>query len=126
MIEFTVPGNPCPKPRMTRRDKWMQRPCVMKYRKFCTDVVGAYIDACRKAGVRQRTYPINTLSITFGWEGSLNVADLSNCVKSVEDALNGYAWPDDTMQYVRKYESVRARSVPKGSGYTQVQIMECE
>lgn len=25
---------PCPKPRMTRRDKWAKRPSVMKYREF--------------------------------------------------------------------------------------------
>lgn len=28
------PIEPCPKPRMTRRDKWKKRPCVMKYRAF--------------------------------------------------------------------------------------------
>lgn len=26
---------PCPKPRMTRADKWKQRPAVMRYRAFC-------------------------------------------------------------------------------------------
>jgi len=31
-IEFTVPGVPVGKPRMTRRDKWKKRPCVMRYR----------------------------------------------------------------------------------------------
>lgn len=25
---------PVPKPRMTRRDKWRKRPCVMRYRRF--------------------------------------------------------------------------------------------
>jgi len=25
---------PCAKPRMTQRDKWMKRPCVLKYRAF--------------------------------------------------------------------------------------------
>lgn len=27
--------NPVAKPRMTRRDKWAQRPAVMRYRMFC-------------------------------------------------------------------------------------------
>lgn len=26
---------PCPKPRMTRRDKWQKRNCVLRYRAFC-------------------------------------------------------------------------------------------
>lgn len=34
---------PCPKPRMTQRDKWKKRPCVMKYR--------AFKDKCRLFGV---------------------------------------------------------------------------
>lgn len=25
---------PCPKPRMTQRDKWQKRPCVLRYRAF--------------------------------------------------------------------------------------------
>ena len=30
--------NPVAKPRMTRSDKWKQRPCVMKYRAFADEV----------------------------------------------------------------------------------------
>ncbi len=37
------PIDPCPKPRMTRRDKWAKRPCVMRYRQFK--------DECRARGV---------------------------------------------------------------------------
>lgn len=33
-IEFTVHHKPMGAPRMTRRDKWLQRPCVMAYREF--------------------------------------------------------------------------------------------
>lgn len=29
---------PCPKPRMTRRDKWAERPAVMRYRAFCDEL----------------------------------------------------------------------------------------
>lgn len=31
-VKFTIPGNPVGKPRMTQRDKWAKRPCVMRYR----------------------------------------------------------------------------------------------
>jgi Holliday junction resolvase RusA-like endonuclease len=40
-ISFVVPGVPIGKPRMTQRDKWMKRPCVLRYR--------AYADAIRRA-----------------------------------------------------------------------------
>ena len=39
MKVFEVMGTPVGKPRMTRRDKWKQRPCVMTYR--------AWADAAR-------------------------------------------------------------------------------
>ena len=31
---ITVPGAPCAKPRMTRRDKWQRRACVLRYRSW--------------------------------------------------------------------------------------------
>ena len=40
-ITTIIPGVPIGKPRMTRRDKWKQRPCVMRYR--------AWADAARAA-----------------------------------------------------------------------------
>ena len=30
--------NPIGKPRMTRRDKWAQRPCVLRYRAFADEL----------------------------------------------------------------------------------------
>lgn len=33
-IVFTIEGDPVPKPRMTRSDKWKKRPCVMRYREW--------------------------------------------------------------------------------------------
>ena len=32
------PITPVPKPRMTQRDKWKKRPCVLRYRAFCDEV----------------------------------------------------------------------------------------
>lgn len=31
---FTIPGEPIGKPRMTQRDKWAKRPCVLRYREW--------------------------------------------------------------------------------------------
>ena len=35
-IEFNI--KPCPKPRMTRADKWKKRPIVLKYWDFCNEL----------------------------------------------------------------------------------------
>lgn len=45
---------PCPKPRMTRSDKWKKRPAVVRYQEFC--------DAVRDAGIT--LYPCG-IHITF-------------------------------------------------------------
>lgn len=44
MAVTVYPITPVPKPRMTRRDKWMERECVMRYR--------AFADECRLRNVR--------------------------------------------------------------------------
>lgn len=33
----TITGRPVPKPRMTRRDRWAKRPCVLAYRAWADD-----------------------------------------------------------------------------------------
>lgn len=35
VYEFTVPGAPMGKPRMTQRDQWQKRPAVLRYREYC-------------------------------------------------------------------------------------------
>jgi Holliday junction resolvase RusA-like endonuclease len=37
-IFITYNGKPIGKPRMTRSDKWKQRPCVLRYRQFADDL----------------------------------------------------------------------------------------
>src|SRR5688572_7856631 len=54
---FTIPGLPVGQPRMTRRDKWKRRPCVMRYR--------AWADSARiAAGV----LPDPSKVISFDWK----------------------------------------------------------
>jgi Holliday junction resolvase RusA-like endonuclease len=85
---------PCPKPRMTRADKWKKRPCVLRYREFC--------DQVRAAGIK---LPECGASVTFflpmpeSWsEAKLEQRygtphqqrpDLSNLLKALEDAVYG-------------------------------------
>jgi Holliday junction resolvase RusA-like endonuclease len=41
VTEIVVLGTPLGKPRMTRRDKWKKRPCVMRYREWADKVRAA-------------------------------------------------------------------------------------
>lgn len=54
MITAEYPIVPVPKPRMTRRDKWQKRPCVLRY--------WAFKDECRLRHVR---LPVSGAHITF-------------------------------------------------------------
>ena len=40
MIEYFI--DPIGKPRMTQRDKWKKRPCVLRYREFCDRTRAAF------------------------------------------------------------------------------------
>ena len=87
-----------PKPRMTQRDAWLKPPrkCVQKYRIFETNVV----DEWAKAGATK--FNTVTLSCKFYVFKKYRV-DLSNMIKSVEDALLGYAWVDDNIDIIQMY-----------------------
>ena len=90
MTQITV--DPVGKPRMTRRDKWMERPCVMRYRAFC--------DAVRS---QTKMTPPDALDVTFhvpmpkSWskrkrgtmdgEPHRQKPDLDNMLKALLDAL---------------------------------------
>lgn len=37
-IVIKIPGSPIGKPRMTQRDKWKKRPCVLRYREWADKV----------------------------------------------------------------------------------------
>lgn len=93
---IAIPVDPVGKPRMTQRDKWKQRPCVMRYR--------AFADRLREeCGRHQFVPPESGLSITFflpmpsSWSQKKKARmwdkphqqkpDWDNLVKSVFDAL---------------------------------------
>ena len=97
-MTFTIPGIPIGKPRMTRRDKWKQRPCVLAYRSWA-DSARAAFGKTEKVVLTQPT----TLSIvayfsipaswsTYKKERAKNIPhtvkpDFDNCIKAVADAL---------------------------------------
>jgi Holliday junction resolvase RusA-like endonuclease len=95
---------PVAKPRMTQADKWKQRDCVLRYRAFCDEV-----------RARMGALDLIDTSITFGvpmpksWSKKKKLAmcgqphtqkpDLSNFLKSIEDALYSkrYTGRDDSV-----------------------------
>lgn len=92
MIPKIYEIDPVAKPRMTRSDKWKQRPCVMKYRAFADEV--------RRLGIE---VPESGAHITFfipmpkSWSQKKKdrmcgmphrqVPDLSNLIKALEDSI---------------------------------------
>lgn len=87
----SYPILPIPKPRMTQRDKWANRPCVLRYRHFK--------DACR---IHKVHLPVHGATVTFilpmpkSWskkkrldfEGRAHQQkpDLDNLIKALGDA----------------------------------------
>lgn len=95
---FIVRGNPPGKPRMTRQDKWKQRPRVMRYREWA--------DAARPAaGVKTKVMLTKPTTLTFraylampaSWSASkreamrgqpcLSKPDRDNLDKALADAI---------------------------------------
>lgn len=83
---------PVPKPRMTQRDRWAKRPCVLRYR--------AYGDELRLRGIRlpHRYSLIFVLPMPAGWPAEMKRAmngqpnlrrpDATNLAKAVEDIVH--------------------------------------
>lgn len=85
---------PCPKPRMTQRDRWAKRPPVMRYRAFCDEIA-----------LHRVKLPTEGARVTFvipmpkSWSRRkrerMNGAphqqrpDVSNTLKALEDAVYG-------------------------------------
>lgn len=96
IIAFSVVGTPVAKPRMTKRDKWAKRPCVMKYWAWCDLVRFAYKKQAKRAYFNKCK-----IDYLIHYTGK-KALDGSNIEKGIEDALNGLAWPDDNHKILRE------------------------
>lgn len=82
---------PCPKPRMTRADRWKQRPEVMRYRAFCDEV------RLKKVAFDNNTHVFFILPMPWSWSKKKrsemdgkphqNRPDADNLIKALGDAL---------------------------------------
>lgn len=95
----TIYGDPVGKPRMTKRDVWKQRPCVMRYRAWC-DL--ARLAAFKKNSKLTLARPTTLIIKAFMPNGKQHRVgphtvkpDLDNIGKSVMDAL----FANDQMVY---------------------------
>ena len=92
MLKKVYPIIPCPKPRMTKSDKWKKRPEVLRYWAFC--------DLCRlfKVNLPKSDSEITfIIPVTKSWTQSKKLQmigkpheskpDLSNLLKAIEDAV---------------------------------------
>lgn len=86
-----IPVTPLPKPRMTQRDKWKQRPVVMAYRQYKDDLRGKIED------VPNELWIVFVLPLPKSWPKKRKLAydgifhqqkpDIDNLVKGFLDAL---------------------------------------
>jgi Holliday junction resolvase RusA-like endonuclease len=99
---------PVGKPRMTQRDKWKQRPCVMAYRAFC-DVLraeaGDRVPPASRVEHMVLMFFFATPDESLWGEPYRKKPDGDNCVKSVLDAL----WKDDEKLGRASYERAWAK-----------------
>lgn len=90
---IVVPGPPVPKPRQSQRDKWAQRPCVMRYRAWADLVRVCAAGHGRAASYEFRFYLLIPASYTKAKRAWLSgrwhdqKPDLDNLVKAAIDAL---------------------------------------
>ena len=89
-MKITVPGNPIAKPRMSQRDKWKQRPCVMRYRGFA-DAVRLAAKRTTKIRLTQPTWLIVKCYFDCGKTHRTGPhtqkPDADNVLKGISDAL---------------------------------------
>ena len=92
--KFTAKLIPMGKPRMTRRDKWAKRPCVLRYRDTCNELrsqAGNYPE--RPVSVNWVAYlPLprtwsKSKKITFSGAPHEQTPDLDNICKFLFDGL---------------------------------------
>ncbi len=95
MNQLTGFLTPIPKPRMTQRDVWAKRPCVLRYRAFCDEL---RLHAKAQGFTLPERFAIRFwMPMPKSWSEAKKAKmlhkphqqkpDLSNLLKAVEDAL---------------------------------------
>jgi Holliday junction resolvase RusA-like endonuclease len=125
MIELRLPVNPvpCPRPRMTRSGRTYY---PRKYNKFKKEVATVLPGCLFDAGLHRKLEGPLLVKVALLVQRPKQTKlrypspDIDNYCKSVLDALNGYAWTDDTQ--VVELEATKSWNDPGESGEIQVII----
>ena len=91
VITFTIPGLPLGKPRMTQRDKWKKRPCVVAYRAWA-DIARLSCPKLPPPEMITRLDWTAVFAVNPGTEGQIGTQhrekpDRDNIDKAILDAL---------------------------------------
>lgn len=99
-MKIVVPGDPIGKPRMTRRDKWKQRDCVMRYRSWADLARLMVIQTGQRLPAPEKIMSLSWVAyieMPGSWSEKKKVAmqhqlhrskpDIDNILKSSMDAL---------------------------------------
>ena len=89
--EIVYPITPVPAPRMTRRDRWAKRPCVLRYWEFRDEV------RLRKVVLPDRCHVVFVMPMPASWRDDYRYAmrhsphtkkpDIDNLLKALLDAV---------------------------------------
>lgn len=121
-IAFTVFARPVPKPRMTRRDKWIMRKRVktqadharikiLKNYWSWTDAVKIYYLMARSKTKNLQNNMFTKCRMGFDFHVPGNPGgDMDNYIKGVKDALKGLAYADDNSRIITGYDSSSIQS----------------
>ena len=121
-IKIIVPGEPIVKPRMSRRDSFIVRPCVGRYREYQNRIYKAIVE--NRLHLRKPRVPV-ALSIDF-FVSSPRGMDLSNLVKSAEEGLHPVLLDDDTIDHIKRYDRCEARRCIPRDARTEITIVEID
>lgn len=90
--EYSI--TPVPKPRMTRRDKWLKppRPAVGRYRNFCNEIMAAKVNLPPSGCHVKFIFPLpkstpEKIKLKLDGMPHMQKPDLDNCLKGLLDAL---------------------------------------
>lgn len=109
---------PVPKPRMTQRDKWKNRPCVLRYY--------AFKDECRLRGVvvPDRAYIVFNVPMPASWSAKKRAEmngkphcqkpDLDNKIKAILDSAlkeDSHVWEIHARKVWSEIGSIEIREI---------------